>query len=167
MRCAGGGFRRLRPLELRIRDRVSVRVVRREAERLVDPFLQLLGEHVLESFGLVVDLVHVDAERLRQVELEQPVVSNDLERNPFSRVRQGDTAIGLVHGEIERRELFDHRAGRGRRDALALRQRGDRDATAVSAELVDLAQVVLDRVRQRRLSHYPTVCRLRHCLSRF
>ena len=53
-----------RPLEVRVRDRVAVRVVRREAELLVDPRLELLREDVLEPVGLVVHLVDVDAERL-------------------------------------------------------------------------------------------------------
>ena len=48
-----------------------MRVVRREAERAVDPRLELLGDHVLEAVGLVVDVVDVDAERLGEVELEQ------------------------------------------------------------------------------------------------
>ena len=58
-----------------------MRVVGREAERLVDPSLELLGEHVLEPVGLFVDLVDVDPERLREVELEQPVMPDHLERD--------------------------------------------------------------------------------------
>ena len=50
-----------RPLEVRVRDRVAVRIVRREAERAVDPRLELLRDHVLEPVGLVVDVV--DARR--------------------------------------------------------------------------------------------------------
>ena len=57
-----------------------MRVVRRVAERAVDPRLELLREHVLEAVGLVVDVVDVEAERLREVELDQPVVADDLER---------------------------------------------------------------------------------------
>jgi hypothetical protein len=40
-----------------------VGVVRREAERAVDPGLELLRQDVLEPVGLVVDVVDVDAER--------------------------------------------------------------------------------------------------------
>ena len=50
-----------RPFEVRVGDRVTVRVVRGEAERLVDLRLELLGDHVLEPVGLLVDLVDVDA----------------------------------------------------------------------------------------------------------
>ena len=40
-----------------------MRVVRRVAERAVDPRLELFGEHVLEAVGLGVDVVDVQAER--------------------------------------------------------------------------------------------------------
>src|SRR5262245_27379873 len=61
-----------RPLEVGVRDRVAVRVVRREAERLVDPGLELLRQRVLEAVGLVVHLVHVDPECPREIQLEEP-----------------------------------------------------------------------------------------------
>ena len=73
--------RLLRPLEVRVRDRVAVRIVGREAERPVDPRLELLRERVLEPVGLVVDVVDADPERLGEVELEQPVVADHLERH--------------------------------------------------------------------------------------
>src|SRR6266540_4647373 len=59
------------PFEVGVRDRVAVRVMRGEAERAVDPGFELLGEDVLEPVGFVVDGVDVQAERLRQIELEQ------------------------------------------------------------------------------------------------
>ena len=42
---------RARPVEIGIRDGVTVRVVRREAERLVDARFELLGDHVLQEVG--------------------------------------------------------------------------------------------------------------------
>ena len=143
-----------------------MRVVGRIAELGGDQLLELLGEHVLEHLGLVVHAVPRHAERLAQVGLEQAVVPDDLERDPFPRTRQRDSSIRFVHCEAERCQLLHHRAGGGRRDALPLRERGHGHAVSISAELVDLAQIVLDRIRQRRLSHSPTVCRLRHYLSR-
>ena len=59
-----------------------MRVVRRVAELGGDQLLELLGEDVLEHLGLVVDAVPRHAERLGEVELEQPVVAQDLERDP-------------------------------------------------------------------------------------
>jgi hypothetical protein len=73
-----------------------MRIVRREAERTVDPRLELLGDHVLEPVCLVVDVVDVHAERLGEVELEQPVVADHLDRHPLTRLRQARTAVGLM-----------------------------------------------------------------------
>ena len=48
-----------RPVEVGVRDRIAVRIVGREAERAVDPRLELLRDHVLEPVGLVVHVVDV------------------------------------------------------------------------------------------------------------
>ena len=69
-------------VELGVRDRIPVRVVRRVAERGVDPCLELLRQRVLEPVGLRVHLVDGHAEGLREVLLEQPVVPDDLDRTP-------------------------------------------------------------------------------------
>ena len=60
-----------------------MRIVRREAERPVDAGLQLFRDHILEPVGLVVDGVEMQAERLRQVQLEQPMMADHFERDPF------------------------------------------------------------------------------------
>ncbi len=101
-----------------------MRVVRWKSERLVDALLELFRQRVLEPFRLAVHLFHVDAERLREVELEQPVVPDDFQRHFLAGACERDSAVGLVHCELERSELFHHRAGRGGRDALPLGQRG-------------------------------------------
>ena len=58
-----------------------MRVVRREAERRVDPRLDLLRERVLEPVGFGVDRVEREPERLGEVLLEQPVVADHLDRD--------------------------------------------------------------------------------------
>ena len=58
-----------------------MRVVRRVAELGGDQLLELLGEDVLEHLGLVVDAVPRHPEALGEVELEQPVVAQHLERD--------------------------------------------------------------------------------------
>ena len=78
------------------RDRVAVRVVGREAELAVDARLELLREHVLEPFGLLVDVVDRDAELLGQELLEQPVVPDHLDRGPLALLRERDAAVALV-----------------------------------------------------------------------
>ena len=123
-----------------------MRIVGWKSERLVDALLQLFRECVLEPFRFAVHFLYVDAECLREIELEQPVVPDDLESHLLAGVRECNPAIGLVDCELERCELLHHRAGRRRRDALPLGQCRHGNATAVCAELVDLAQVVLNRV---------------------
>ncbi len=80
-----------------------MRVVRGVAERAVDPRLELVGEDVLEPVGLRMDGLDRDPERLGQVELEQPVMADDLERDPLPGGSQVDAAVGDVLGEPERR----------------------------------------------------------------
>jgi len=48
---------------------------------LVDPVLELLGDHVLEPLRLVVHVVYVDPEGLSEIELEQAVMPNHLQRD--------------------------------------------------------------------------------------
>ena len=121
-------------------------IVRRETEHAVDPLLQLLREHVLEPLGLVVDVVHVEPQRLGQVQLQQPMVADDLECDLLPRGGQRYATVRLVNGELEGGELLHHCAGRGRRDGQPLRERRNRHAPVLGAELVDLPEVVLDSV---------------------
>ena len=125
-----------------------MRIVGREAERLVDPRLELLGERVLQPVGLVVHLVDVDPERLREIQLEKAVVADHLEGDLLPGRGQRDAPVGRVRNETQRRELLHHRARRGGRHAHLAREGGRGDAAARRAELVDLAQVVLDRVAE-------------------
>ena len=70
--------------EVRRRDRVAVRVDGRIAELGGDERLELLGEDVLEDLGLGVDAIPGHVERLGEVELEQAVVADDLERDALA-----------------------------------------------------------------------------------
>ena len=72
--------------------------------------LEPLGDHVLEAVGLGVDVVDVDAERLREIELEQAVVAGHLDRDSLAVLGQRDAAVGGVLDEPERGELLHHRA---------------------------------------------------------
>ena len=49
---------------------------------------------MLEPLGLVVDVVDVQAERASEVELEQPVVADDLDRDLLARRSQPHAAVG-------------------------------------------------------------------------
>src|SRR5262249_19691153 len=85
-----------RPPEVRVGDRVPVRIVGREAERAVDACLELFGDDVLEPIGLVVHVVDVEPERVREVELEQPVVADHLDGDALSRPGEACAAGRLV-----------------------------------------------------------------------
>ena len=111
-----------------------------------DQLLELIGEHVLEHLGLVVDAVPGHAEALDQVELEQAVVAHDLERDPPPAVGERDAAVGPVLDQPELAQPLDHARGRCRGDPEALGQRvGGHRLAAPLLQRVDRLGVVLDR----------------------
>ena len=127
------------------RDRVAVRVARRMAELRGDQLLELLREDVLEHLGLVVDTVPRHVERLGEVQLEQPVVAQHLERDAHALGGQPHALVGHVRDEPELVELADHSRGRRRRDIETLGQSVGRHGPARAlTELVDRLGVVLD-----------------------
>ena len=136
-----------------------MRVVCRIAERLVDSLLELHGDHVLEAVGLVVDVVDVEPEGVCQVQLEQAMVADHLERHLGARrcEARASAAVGLVLEQVEHGELLEHHGRRGRRHALVVRDGGDGRATACLLELVDALEVVLDRLGERRPGHGASV----------
>ena len=74
-----------------------------------------------------------DPERLREIELEQPVVADHLEGHLLSGVRERDAAVRRVLREPERGELLHHRA-RGRvGDVLPPRERRRRHPLVLHA----------------------------------
>ena len=97
-----------------------MRVVRRVAERAVDPGLELLRERVLEPVGLRVHLVEAEPERLRQVLLEEPVVADDLECDPLAGGRQLDASVRSMLGQAKSGQTLQHRGYGGGPDAHAL-----------------------------------------------
>src|SRR4030067_432902 len=60
-------------------DRSPVRSVRRLSQPRGDLLLALLGEHVLQPLRLFVHAVETDPEGLREIQLEQAVVADDLQ----------------------------------------------------------------------------------------
>jgi len=126
-----------------------VRVVRREPERAIDARLQLLRDDVLEAIGFVMDVVDVHAQGLGEVQLEQAVMPNDLERDALAGVGEMGATVRLVRQQVERRELLHHRGRRRGSDAEVLRERADRHAALSGLQLEDRLQVVLDRLAQQ------------------
>ena len=128
------------------RDRVAVRIARRVAELGRDQLLELLGEDVLEHLGLVVHAVPRHAELLGEVQLEQPVVAQHLERDAPARrrsaARRGRARARRARARRACLTIAEADAGR---DAEALGERVRRDgAAAAPLERVDRLRVVLD-----------------------
>ena len=133
------------------RDRITVRVVGGVAELRGDQLLELLGEHVLEHLGLGVNAIPRHPEALHQVQLEQPVVPNHLERHAPSRVGQRHPAVGDVLHVPELAHPLDHRRRRAGRDPEAFGQRVVADRLrGADLERVDRLRVVLDSGRSDR-----------------
>ena len=127
------------------RDRVAVRVVRGVAELGRDQLLELVGEDVLEHLGLLVDAIPRHAEALDQVQLEQPVMADDLERHAQAGVGEQHPVIAAMRDQAQLAQALDHPRCRRRGDAEPLGQRG-RAHRLVVAHLqgVDRLGVVLD-----------------------
>ena len=83
-------------------------------------------------------------------------MADHLERDALAGARELDAAVALVPRERQRGELLHHRA-RGRvGDLQPARERGHRHLAVFRLQLVDLAQVVLDRFAER-LRHEASV----------
>ena len=126
-RSARRARRRLVDLAVGGGDRVAVRVVGRVAELGGDQLRERGRDRVLEHLGLLVHAVPGHSERLGQVELEQAVVAQHLERDPLARRGQLHAVVGLALDQPHRLEPLDHRRGRRRRHLQPLRERRGRD----------------------------------------
>jgi hypothetical protein len=119
---------------------------------------------VLEPVALGVDGVEPELERFGQVELEQPVVTEHLERDSLAGWREPYATVELVVGEPERGELLRHSGRRGGSDSHAACEHRRFHRSVLGLELVDLAQVVLRRraeIREHRSTRTLPVLRRR------
>jgi len=78
------------------RDGVTVRIFGREAEQLVETRLEFFGDHVLEGVRFGVHLVPRHPYDLREVELEEPVVTDHLDRFARAALREMPESNGKV-----------------------------------------------------------------------
>ena len=83
-----------------------MRILGRRAEGLVDAFLELFGEHVLQPVCLRVHGVEAKLERPCQVELEQPVVASISSASTSPRAREQHAPVGLVVDEPRAASFF-------------------------------------------------------------
>ena len=123
-------------------------MLKKLAELGGDARLEVLGDHMLERLGLLVDAVPRHAEVLGEVGLQQPVVAQHLERDPASGFGEHHAAVGDVLDQPPLVEPLEHRRDRGRRDPEPLREVVGPHRRAVGAALqrVDRLRVVLDRL---------------------
>src|SRR6185437_7562663 len=106
--CDGAGARR---------NRIAMRTGSRMTQQLVDPILELLADVVLQPFGFLVHVVPREAHRAYEIELQQPVMPDDLERHLLAGFGELDRLIRGVRDETELRQATHHLADRGRADA--------------------------------------------------
>ena len=88
-------------LQVAGRDRIAVGVAGGIAEPGGDQLLEFFGQDVLEHLRLLVHAVPGDAKALGEVELEQAVMAQNLERDPPAIFGQRDAVIRLMLDEPE------------------------------------------------------------------
>ena len=102
---------------------------------------------MLERLRLLVHAIPRHAELLDEIELEQPVVAQHLERDLLAVVRELHAAVRDVLDQALVGELLDHPGGRRGRDLQAIREVVGRDRLARAVlQRVDRLRVVLDRL---------------------
>ena len=121
---------------------------------LVDVRLELLGERVLEPVRLGVHGVEREAERLSEVLLEQAVVADDLERGPLALVRSASAPLyGVCSTSPSSASFLIIAVADGGETPIRRASVGRRRALAGGMELVQLLEVVLDRVAELDFRH--------------
>ncbi len=63
---------------------------------------------MLQALGFLVDLVPVEPHRLGEVELQQPVVTDHLQRNPSAGVGQPHAVVAVVLDQAKLGQPLDH-----------------------------------------------------------
>ena len=125
-----------------------MRIDGRVVQRTVHGGLELFAQDVLELLRLGVHLMPSHPHLLVQIELEEAVMPDDLERHLHPAPGQGDPFVALVGKESHLAELFGHaRDGRRRNVHFA----GDgvrRDGRGLLLKLVNILQIVLHLLAQ-------------------
>ena len=84
------------------------------SQRLVDLLFELLGNDVFQEIRFLVHLVPGVAQYLGQIQFQQPVVPDDLERDPGSGRSQSDSLVALVFHQLQLGKTLDHVGHAGR-----------------------------------------------------
>lgn len=133
---------------VRVWYRISMRIVGRPSEHLIDPLDQPLRDNVLELLGLFVDFVPLHPDDANEKGLDKPVPPQHQSREPFPGRRQTHTAVGLVLREAGFSQRLDHRRRRSWRHAQCRGHLPHRHEPLGVRQLrladVDRFQIVLD-----------------------
>ena len=129
-----------------------MRVEFRVPENHGDPVLERFGDGVLEALGFSVDLVPAVTQHGMEKELDQAVVTDDLERAGSAALGEPGAVVLLV---LDPRrpllgELPQHSADRCRGDGELLGKSGGRSPVGLAGYLEDRLQIVVDCLA----SHY-------------
>src|SRR5262249_6974124 len=125
------------------RDGVTVRVELGLAEELEDALLHSLRDHVLEAFGLIVDLVPGVAEDPDEEHLEQAVMAHQLQGDLTALAGQLLPAVAVVLDQALGSQPADHLADAWRGDAESPGELAGRHRSLGSTQQVQGFEVVL------------------------
>ncbi len=99
---------------------------------------------MLEPLRLGMHLVERQAERVREIALEQTVMAEHLERAAASGLREDDAAIRRTLRKAELCQALHHRGRRRSADTHPVGERGRRHLAPCGIQRVDRLQVVLN-----------------------
>ncbi len=128
-----------------------MRVVARLTERIGHPLDQLFRDRVLQPLGFDVHVTPVVAELAGEIRFEDPVTPDHLQRGATALWRELHAAIRHVLDEPGLGEPLHHAADRRRRDFEHFRDVARRRETALTGEMENGLQIVLDGPRERWL----------------
>src|SRR5687767_349771 len=114
------------------------------SQQAIDALLELFADVMLESLGFLMDRIPAVPHRLHEIQLEQPVMPDDLERELFAAPSELDALIRLVRHEPQLSEATKHLAHRGRTDIQALRELPRADVPILRVGFVYRFNVVFD-----------------------
>ena len=112
----------------------------------VDSGDEIIGDCVLDVFGLDVDLIPTESERLHQEEFDETVTSEDIESELLPGGAERGSAVGLVIDETRFCEALEHRrdASRSDREFFGDLSGGGSSSIGGGTDLIDGLDVVFD-----------------------
>jgi len=136
-----------------LRNDVAMRVDLRVAQDRGDAIFKALRDEVFQSLRFLVHLVPGVLQNIVKKEFEQSVMADEFPRAAFSRCRQANTPVFLIHNESRplRTEPLKHSSDRRCSNSEPLGKRLGRDSQFLGApQFEDRFEVVINRFRGRK-----------------